>query len=517
MRYRLVSVLLLALVLPLSACSETGAAPSFDILAGAQEIPTVISQALSVSHRLDWGLATQDVGDLSLFTLRTVDLDGHPFIDITASAPAGIAATGFWDLAASVTGDEWDADAPESPWTTTLTGASIARDVLVVGNVGLALPQRLAATVEAAGGSARLAEVVALEQQTFFVRDVDGTLWDTTTREPLTAEEHDLARSIYEEMRAANSTPEVAAELEAQWERYTTPEGDLRAQSGLHLPDLARLDGSLDVQRVQALLEVDAALGAEVRNPDQRNCFLFFCQGIRTGYLPRSRWPLHDGFYQYPWDLGVRSWIGSFNMPNCVLNSGYRSNAPIGCAPTAFIGLIQREFVDGTRFFGMTYTGPTYSSPSGYHDNNQVRELARRMTTPNGLHGRPMIAEYMGTCWNSGGSMTVGVAFRDGARGFLRDQGVGLRMVSNISHYAGNVTSAPAKADILIRNIGRNNNPVIAEYFFGVTQGHFSPVTEYAVYDSGANGLNIRTMSHPDEWRSLSGTWGTERGVFALE
>lgn len=116
-------------------------------------------------------------------------------------------------------------------------------------------------------------------------------------------------------------------------------------------------------------------------------------------------------------------------------------------------------------------------------------------------------------CWQV---FTVMVA-RCSSRDFLRDQNVNLTVASNISHYAGNVTSAPAKAAILMRNIGDKNNPVMAEYFRGFGQGHYSLVTKYAVYDTGSNGLNVQTLTDPSEWMSLLGTWGTERGVFTLE
>lgn len=157
---------------------------------------------------------------------------------------------------------------------------------------------------------------------------------------------------------------------------------------------------------------------------------------------------------------------------------------------------------------------------AGHLSKPQVKSLTLALTAPTSS-GRPLIADYMGTCWISGfgaaGALTVGYGFVLGATQFLQEQNSSLQLVGNVSQTLGNITSAPAKADILIRNVGNHNNPVIAEYFYGFAQGHFSPVTDYAVYDSGANGLNIKTLAHPNTWYSLSGSWGTERGVFALE
>lgn len=168
-----------------------------------------LSQAVSLSHRLNWGLQAQDVGEPNFYTLRTVDLDGEPFIDITVSSP--VVANGFWDLAFSVSGDEWDPEDFESPWTTSLTGASTARDVLVVGNVGLSLPMRMAATVTALGGLENVLEVVAIEQQTFVIRDVQNRLWDTYAQQPLSVEQTAYVHSLYADMVGVNSDPAVAA------------------------------------------------------------------------------------------------------------------------------------------------------------------------------------------------------------------------------------------------------------------------------------------------------------------
>jgi len=263
------------------------------------------------------------------------------------------------------------------------------------------------------------------------------------------------------------------------------------------------------VKRVAALLE-DSAGEIEPLNryPDSRHCFLFICNHIRSGYIPAANQALNSGDDQEPRYFGRRG--QSFSMPYCIITGTVNQNALLGCAPAAFVGLIQRKFLEGTKFFGVTYDNTKDRS-------QQLNALAVSMTAPLGLHGRPLIANYMDTCWNTGDSMTIGIGFRDGAKNFLQNQNLNFTVTSNISHYAGNVTSAPAKAAILIRNIGNKNNPVIAEYFRGFGQGHYSPVTKYAVYDTGVNGLNVQTLSDPTEWMSLSGTWGTERGVFALE
>ena len=134
-----------------------------------------------------------------------------------------------------------------------------------------------------------------------------------------------------------------------------------------------------------------------------------------------------------------------------------------------------------------------------------------------GVNGRPRIANYMGTCWNGGGSMTVGAGFTSGGNNFLKDAGSSLRVHSNVSHLAGNLIAAPAKADMLKSQIGTANNPVVAEYFRGPFQGHFSPVTEYNIYNGFTTIVNVKTKDDPNNFYSLSIGWGAERGVFYLQ
>ena len=113
--------------------------------------------------------------------------------------------------------------------------------------------------------------------------------------------------------------------------------------------------------------------------------------------------------------------------------------------------------------------------------------------------------------------MTFAQGFAGGANEFLRDQGSPLRLKYNYSHYAGNVWSAPAKARILVQEIGKDNNPVVAEYFRGFGRGHFSPVTEYRITYGITTGVQVKTMDDRNKWHSLSGFWGTQRGVFYLD
>lgn len=476
---------------------------------------------MSVSRRLNWGMSIQALDAMNIYSIESKDLKGYPFVTITVTAP--IQAKDFWELAATVKGDEWNPADETSDWTTTLTGATTIRDPLIVSNVGLSLPVKMYKTVEVMGGFENFKEVVAVDLQNFVLRDTQDRLWNIDEQKLLTPEQFKTVTDMYNEILKANNTPEVATQMKEEWQEFLageTPETELNATSythahanltasGVDLDDFATESGSLDPRKLKNYMEAQAAssntqgdLQPSYVNPDQW-VGLFRNQRLRTGTLPIANNATHTGYSQYPSQYG-RS--GQFDFISCVTNQRVKSDV-IGCAPAAFTGLIQWYATKK----GYTFFGTTDSSTIAYN-----------LSVPVGMFSRPLIAEYMLSCsTGASGVLTVGGNFANGANRFLYDQRSPLKMVSNVSHYAGNTWSAPAKADILIKHIG-TDRPVIAEYFRGFTNGHFSPVVDYAVYGNGSSGLNIRTVDDLQyekvyTWYSLSGTWGTERGVFALE
>lgn len=55
-------------------------------------------------------------------TIEAIDFRGEPFVNITFTAPRPI--DDIWEFAATLTGDEWSYDDLQTPWTTTITGAT---------------------------------------------------------------------------------------------------------------------------------------------------------------------------------------------------------------------------------------------------------------------------------------------------------------------------------------------------------------------------------------------------------
>lgn len=267
-----------------------------------------------------------------------------------------------------------------------------------------------------------------------------------------------------------------------------------------------------------------------------KGCFLFVCTSYQYGQIGSSPFnygglqATQGGESQYPSQYGRSDINGGsgFNYLECLyLNGNFVGgrakvyNKPLGCAPSAFIGLIGRKFNNGATIDGY--------KKGGSAGKNTLDGLRRRMVDPVGDNGRPRIAQYMGTCYFGGGGLTYGNSFKSGANKYLLDAkaksptGNQLWTRANVSHYAGNVFGAAStKADMIMQEVGRDNNPVVAEYFLGdrydtFVEGHFAPIAQYWIRQGASAYVDIKTRNHDDRWYSLSGGWGTERGVFYID
>lgn len=484
-----------------AGCGQAPAPEPFNILEGAEPIPLVLTQGFSVGARVSEGLdlSTQGSDTLDTYTLTANDLKGYPFLNLTITAPRVI-GNDIYAFAKSLSGQEWAGQDEDSPWSVTITGATDVRDVFVSSDVGLDLLRDVVKTIDAMGGPGTPYALVAVDINYFVIKDTQGRLWEIGATTPFSTTEKQELVDTYDEMYQANNTPETKKLAQDAW-------NEARAQAsssvGGDLQSLAKPDGSLDLSLAAESL---AQLGTQTVESDKRKCFLFFCYKVNRGHIDPSRQATQGGYKQqrYHYELPTANGDG-FPTIACIFSNSKQYNKPLGCGPSAFIGLLTRKFRDGKTFSGKNKT------------NTSEIGFKQWLIAEVGVNGRPRIANYMGTCWNGGGSMTIGAGFTSGGNNFLRDAGSSLRVKSNVSHYAGNVTSAPTKANILKDQVGAKNNPVVAEYFRGPGRGHFSPVTSYAIYNGVTKGVNIKTIDNTGRWYSLSGIWGTERGVFYLE
>jgi hypothetical protein len=364
--------------------------------------------------------------------------------------------------------------------------------------------------------------------------------------------QHPLSLALYSSGKRGN-TPEVRKLIEAMWEPYT----ELSATGKMTLaitsqPELAKADGTLNFKRAAELLRGQQGLSPQVRRKNAVECVPVFlgqrCYDITHGHINSWDNARSGAFRQDPYWFGWKS-TKTFTMPKCGLPghniTGTGNEVPLGCGPSAFISLIWRLWADGEPFYGKKYNGEpqgnnwAYRStkrPVGSSDYNKVDSIALNMTMEsNWAGGRPTIASYMGSCYFVAGTMTIAQRFVDGGNDFLKDQGKQassrgtgkrLRIQGNFSHGPGNTRSAKDKGDILHRELGLYNRPVIAEYWLdkqGATKsGHFSPVTEYRILTprgvlSGSPIVKVKTIDTNSKWYTITDNGQAEVGVFFVE
>ncbi len=381
-------------------------------------------------------------------------------------------------------------------------------------------------TLQVMGGVGNLREVVAYDLQNFALRDTQNRLWSIDEARLFTTEEYSYIENLYNSIYSANNTPEAAKMYQETWKKTLDDAKMQQSSFGYELASLANKDGSLSLTKLQVVAaKTKAAVSLSPQNITEgsKDCFLFVCAAYQVGQLGNAPYQYgglqasQGGALQLPVNYGLPG--SGFGTIACVVNS-YKYNKPLGCAPSAFIGLIGRKFNNGATIDGMKKT------------THSFRQLQQKMLRPTpGYNNRPAIASYMGTCFFGGGGLTTAPGFMSGGDKYLLDAkakspaGKQLRMKGNWSRVVDNVATAQKKADILMQEVGRDNNPVVAEYFLGDqfavgSEGHFAPVAQYAV-KSGVAGtfVDIKTPDHrfTGRWYSLSGGWGTERGVFYID
>lgn len=375
---------------------------------------------------------------------------------------------------------------------------------------------QMSATVQAMGGVDNLEDVIAYDLQNFALRDTQGRLWSPEEKRLFTAEENERIKKMYNSIYQGNNNPEAADMYQELWEE-TLEESEAQQESlGYNLASLTNQDGSLNLRNLKATaFKTGAILAPQNITYGDKDCFLFICTAEQWGQLGSTPYvygglqATQGGYEQFPSQYGMSG--SGFDTIACTTNTN-QYDKPLGCGPSAFIGLIGRKFNNGATIDGMN---------KGTHTRNA---LERKMLRPSGLNGRPAIASYMGTCYFGGGGLTVGTRFKIGGDEYLLDAqaksptGRQLRLQGNVSRLTDNVfANADIKANMLMQEVGRDNNPVVAEYFVGGGVGHYAPVAKYMIRQGASSYVDIKTDDHDDRWWSLSGGWGTERGVFYID
>jgi hypothetical protein len=521
---------LLGSTLLLASCAQEPSEPSarFDILKAARPVPVVAAQALGLQPRVARGFDIASIDEMEMTTLTAQDFDGNPFVHINLTAPQPIGDA--WAFGLTLTGEEWAGAGEDSLWSTSIVGASTARSIHSSENVGLELLRKLSSTAAAMGGASQVQRIVAATPAVFLLQDPAGQYWDISTAARMDAETLQQLQTDYANTRVGNNSPELLETLEQNWtpvleaDPLGRPPSDYDSMS-LRMKDFTGEDGSLQLGRAAQALRDQGVSALNVKNNGefQRHCWRFLwwqvCNDTREGYILSDRQSHGTTLRQRAPYMGRPG--EAFSVPYCGYPLAAKQDAPVGCAPASFIGLVWRQWKDGEPFFGRPYNGEP--ADNDYWSNS----IARDMTAPTGSLGRPRIAEYMGSCNVFTGTMTTAGRFMNGGNAFLRDQGKQsdarapnrLRLAGTYSSIFGNLWDSYAKANILQAQIGQRNNPVIAEYWrAGFLQGHFSPVKEYRlVYWTGWVDVRVKTVDDDSGWFSLTDVWLPEVGVFHLE
>ena len=514
------------LMLGLAACGSTEEiqTEAFDILRMAEPVPTLITQALTAHSALqtadDEKLSLQssqlDIGDLNIYTLTAEDFKGYPFTNINFVAPREIGSN-IWDFAATLKGNEWTPDDFHSGWAMVLTGATDVRDTLISVNPGLNYLLKMRDTLTALGGPSKFVKVVASDSQNFLLQDKGGSYWSVDEKRKLTATEVQSVKDMYEEIYSNINNSESAKRLQTDWQKLTDQSAKQQRALGYSLTDFANQDGTLNLQAAQTAR--NSTLSTQWAKHEDA-CWLFICSVVEWGEIGNSRNQVpstrqrggairpYGGYKQKYEDY----FGGSSNLFPTMIGCGnnVRVSASLGCGPSAFQGLLQHQFQE----HGKTFAGLNKR-------NTTPENFDKWLVAPVGYKNRPRIANYMGTCKPpfTTESLTTAGAFLKGANDFLSDAKSDLKLIGTYSSSEGqgNTKNAPAKARLIVQELGYKENPMVVEYFRNLpTSGHFSAIKAYRNTWQVNVTVTVTTVDDPGHYYSLDTIWSLQTGVFAL-
>lgn len=518
------------LILGLAACGGNGelresSKEAFDILKVAEPVPLVMTQALTAHSVLqtagngELSLSGEQVemGDLQIYTLTAQDFKGYPFTNLNFTAPREI-GTDIWAFADTLTGSEWNSDDFNSGWAMVLTGASDVRDTLLSVTPGLSYLMYMNETLKKLGGQSNLTSVISTDSQNFLLLDKQGNYWSIEEKRKLSAEELGELKKMYDGIYDDNNNAESTKQMKADWQEISNQSKQQQKAMGYLLTDLVNSEGGLDLQKTQALM--DKTITPQWAD-ERRECWLFVCSVVQWGEIRNmnNQVPVtynsgksgRYGGYKQSYDAYFRTGQSLFpTMVGCGLTNP-KVSASLGCGPSSFQGLLQHQF----QSHGKTFAGLNLK-------NTTVEAFDRWLVAPVGFRGRPRIANYMGTCKppTTTESMTLGGAYMKGANDFLRDAKSDLKLIGSYSTTDDHRRfDAKNKANLIAQHVGRNENPVVAEYFRSLTGGHFSAIRQYRNMWQGDVEVTIKTVDDydgNDRFYSLSSGWVAQTGVFTL-
>ena len=507
----------------LAACGvQTATQP--DLFERANVASKVLTQSIAYHSVFgvvqDGEMATMSVDpeDLAMATLESVDILGEPMSNVTFMWPAEL-GDDLWDLASSLSGNEWEES--EAVWTTAITGASTIRDVLIGTAPDLNLLISIRDTLDAAGVSYSDVTLVGITSGNFLL-EVDGQYWDVVLQRPLTGAELAGVTDRYMEMVDYNSSPDRIAELEEPWIELEEQQQSAERALDYDLSSLATSSGSLDLGKLSQLHALsETRLGTAEYVEHRRQCILFICWQKFTGNIPSSdtndQQATQGGTLQRRAYYFASSSPVAFNSIACVTGSPVNDFALLGCAPSAFIGLIGEQYEN----HNVAVNGYC-KNPSANPDCTTAMTLTdfrRWLVEPDGLNGRPRIAEYMGTCvagTNYEGLTTLS-GFTNGIEDFLNQTNTDLTLVWTAGIGGSTGWNQSTAANIIHLEVGVAENPVVVTYWPTAVTAHYSAITEYDIMWGAGVTINVLTIDDSATWQMLGGSWSGQEGVYYFD
>ncbi|RYE82208.1 MAG: hypothetical protein EOO75_21045, partial [Myxococcales bacterium] len=235
--------------------AETG--EEADLVAAARAIPPAAAQAVTLRERIIAGLSVESARKLHMVQLKAQDFRGQESVYLNFTAPDAIQDP--WSFALGLDPEAWGEETSESPWTTTITGATTVHAPVSLSAVGLGLLVKLGKTAQAMGGGARVKQILAATPTRFFLVKSNDELWDVETA--AVADPAVLAELKVEYTKTVKSLSRqsLVRDMKQKWAPAMSDPANGGRSSGRAMGDFVGKDGLLDVARAVDQLVADQA------------------------------------------------------------------------------------------------------------------------------------------------------------------------------------------------------------------------------------------------------------------
>lgn len=504
--------------------AETG--EEADLVAAARAIPPAAAQAVTLRERIIAGLSVDNARKLHMVQLRAQDFRGQEAVYLNFTAPDAIKDP--WGFALGLDPEAWAEETSDSPWTTTITGATTVHAPVSLSAVGLGLLVKLGKTAQAMGGGAQVEQILAATPTRFFLVKRDGSLWDAETAavaDPTTLAE---LKVEYTKTVKSLSRQSLVKDMKQKWAPAMGDQASGGRSSGRAMGEFVGKDGLLDVARAVDQLVADKAFEGLAPRIDSEESFSPDAFSDGPGQSPLSQqqtktcqkvlwWEecttIQEGAFADPSKTQAHRAIQDkkYTVPDCIPGRAKVTNTWQGCAPAAVVSMLWREWANKQTFTGV----PAYT-PMAY-DASSYPKTGFDPIVSQGL------ADAMGSCAIlDGGTMTLPWKITSGANQWLKDHGSKLQLKGVTTTLLDNSLLSEGKATVLRNRVGRDRGPVTALIQMGTTSYHYTPVAKYRIVQPAVGPTEVYVVGFDQgqstkSWFALHDPWTVATGLYWLE